>query len=131
VFVSVKTVICCACSCCMVATPLLCVYTQRLSVSHSLTGATTHVGSWPTQATPSTNSVLGPAPPVSYSQPFCIPHHSIHPSEVWPPHSPSTLQLIQGDFSVSHSLHVENTGIQDCRICTGIKSSPIQCLVKL
>jgi hypothetical protein len=44
------------------------------------------------------NNRLQPTPPISYSQPFCIPHHSIHPSEVWTPHSPSTLRLIQGDF---------------------------------
>jgi hypothetical protein len=71
--------------------------TKRSSLTHSLPGATTHVGSWPTQVIASI-SVLGLAPPISYSQPFCIPHHSIHPSEVWPPHSPYTLRLMQGDF---------------------------------
>ena len=47
---------------------------------------------------PPTISILGLALPISDSQPLCIPHHSIHPSEVWPSHSPSALWLVQGDF---------------------------------
>ena len=43
-------------------------------------------------------SILGLALPISDSQPLCIPHHSIHPSKVWPSHSPSALRLVQGDF---------------------------------
>ena len=47
---------------------------------------------------PPTISILGLALPISDSQPLCIPHHSIHPSEVWPSNSPSALRLVQGDF---------------------------------
>jgi hypothetical protein len=47
---------------------------------------------------PPTVPVLGLDPPISDSQPLCFPHHSIHPSEVWPSHSPSALRLVQGDF---------------------------------
>jgi hypothetical protein len=41
---------------------------------------------------PPTISVPGLDPPVPKSQPLCIPHHSIYPSEVWPSRSPSTLR---------------------------------------
>jgi len=47
---------------------------------------------------PPTISLLGLALPISDSQPLCIPHHSIHPSKVWPSHLPSALRLVQGDF---------------------------------
>jgi hypothetical protein len=43
-------------------------------------------------------SILGLDPLISESQPLCIPHHSIHPSEVWPSHSLSALRLVQCDF---------------------------------
>jgi len=43
-------------------------------------------------------SVLGLDPPISDSQPLCIPQHSVHPSVVWPSHLPSALRLVQGDF---------------------------------
>ena len=43
-------------------------------------------------------SILDLNPPISDSQPLCIPHHSIHPSEVWTSHSPSALRLVLGDF---------------------------------
>jgi len=42
--------------------------------------------------------ILGLALPISDSQPLCSPHHSIHPSKVWPSHSPSALRLVQSDF---------------------------------
>ena len=47
---------------------------------------------------PRTISALTLHPPISKSQPLCIPHHSVNPSEVWPSHSPSALRLVQGDF---------------------------------
>ena len=47
---------------------------------------------------PPTISVPGLDPPISDSQPLCIPRHSIHPSKVWSSHSPSALRLVQGDF---------------------------------
>ena len=49
---------------------------------------------------PPTIPILGLALPISDSQPLCIPHHSIHPSEVWPSHSPSALRLVQGDLQM-------------------------------
>ena len=48
---------------------------------------------------PPTISILDLDPPISDSQPLCIPHHSIHPSKVWPSHLPSALRLVQSDFS--------------------------------
>jgi len=69
-----------------------------LKLTHSLPDTTTHAGSWPTQKSPPTISILGLNPPVSDYQPLCIPHYSTHPSEVWPSHSPSALRLVQGDF---------------------------------
>jgi hypothetical protein len=47
---------------------------------------------------PPTISVHGLDPPISDSQPLCIPRHSIQPSEVWYSHSPSALRFVQGDF---------------------------------
>ena len=48
---------------------------------------------------PLTISILGLDPPNSDSQPLCIPRHSIHPSEVWPSHSPSALRTCPRWFS--------------------------------
>ena len=48
---------------------------------------------------PPTISILSFDPPISDSQPLCIPHHSIHPSEVWPP----TRLLPPGLYVVKHN----------------------------
>jgi len=43
-------------------------------------------------------SISGSSPPVPESQLFYILHHSINPSQVWPPCSSSALQLVQVIF---------------------------------
>ena len=66
---------------------------QRQICTHSLTysQAQPMQGLGRLKKSPPTISILGLALPISHSQPLCILHHSIHPSKVWPSHSPSAL----------------------------------------
>jgi hypothetical protein len=76
--------------------------TNKMRLTRSLPGATTHTGYWPNQEVASNHLYLGLALPISDSQPLCIPHHSIHPSKVWSSHSPSALRLLQGSYMVDY-----------------------------
>jgi hypothetical protein len=72
-----------------------------LSLTHSLTHSQAlrpMQGLGRLKKSPPTISTLGLVLPISDSQSLCIPHHFIHPSKVWPSHSPSALRLVQGDF---------------------------------
>jgi hypothetical protein len=69
--------------------------THSHSLTHSLSQALQPMqGLGRLKKSPPIISTLGLALPISDSQPLCIPHHSIHPSEVWPSHSPSGLSKV-------------------------------------